>query len=184
MNEAEWLSSDDVGSMLEFLCRRRRIASGGARDSLTRSLHLFYLASCRGIWPLLTQEASRRGVELAEQFLDGKATAVQVREYNWYTEGAASFFDYADADDMIEIARSVAEIKSLPAQEWQAMLHPPMTADEIELRELLKRAAYFADYAMIYPNLRGFRAPPKTYRPFMSADILRKHVAYPGAVGE
>ena len=97
MNEAEWLSSDDVGSMLEFLCGRRRIESGDARDSLTRSLHRFYLASCRGIWPLLTQEASRRGVELAEQFLDGKATAEQVRDYNWYTEGAAFFFDYADA---------------------------------------------------------------------------------------
>jgi len=60
------------------------------------------------------------------------------------------------------------------------MLHPPEIADEVEPRELLKQAAYFADYAMIYPSLRPQRPPPERYRPFLSADLLRQHVAYPG----
>lgn len=185
MNEEEWLSSDDAGAMLEFLCDRRRILSESAQDSLTCSLHRFYLASCRGIWALLPQEASRRGVELAEQLLTGKATAECVREYSRYTEGAAFCIDYAATDgDMDAIAGWIAEIEALPAHELRAMLHPPRTADEIGPRELLKRAAYFADFAMIYPNLRPRRPPPVSYRPFLSAVILRQHVAYPGPVGE
>ena len=179
MNKAEWLSSDDAGAMLEFLFHRRLIMVEGERNSLTRSLHRFYLASCHDIWPLLPQEASRRGVELAEQFISGETTVENVREYNWYTEGAAFRIDYAAADG--DMDGWVAEVEALPAQELRAMLHPPRTADEIEPLELLKRAAYFADYAMIYPDLRPRRPPPMSYRPFLSAKILRQHVQYPGS---
>jgi hypothetical protein len=182
MNEAEWLSSDDAGAMLEFLFHRRVPMAERERNSLTRSLHRFYLASCRGIWPLLPQEASRRGIELAEQFISGETTVENVREYNWHTEGAAFRIDYAAAEgDMDAVAGWVAEVEALPAQELRAMLHPLRTADEIEPRELLKRAAYFADYAMIYPDLRPLRPPPMSYRPFLSAEILRQHVEYPGS---
>jgi hypothetical protein len=67
----------------------------------------------------------------------------------------------------------------------RAMLHPPGTADEVEPRELLLRAAYFADYAMIYPSLRPHGPPPGSYRPFLSAEVLRRHVRFPGpAAGE
>jgi hypothetical protein len=198
MTEAEWYSSDDAGAMLDFLWKRRGISphdidlrfggnvqasdAASAADDLTGSLHRFYLASCRGIWPLLPQEASRHGVELAEQFLAGKATAEQVSEYNWHTEGAAFCIDYAAAPgDREAIAQWVAEIDSLPAGKLRAMLHPPATADEVELRELLKRAAYFADYAMIYPSLSPQRPPPVSYRPFLSAALLRQYVRYPRA---
>ncbi|WP_331156140.1 hypothetical protein [Steroidobacter sp.] len=180
----EWLSSDDAGAMLEYLFHQRRNSYNGAGEGLTRSLHRFYLASCRGIWPLLPQEASRKGVELSEQFLAGKATAEQLSEYNWHTEAAAFRIDYADADDDMDVARWVAEVKALPAQELRAMLHPPSAADEAEPRELLKQAAYFADYAMSYQNLRRPEPPPMSYRPFLSAEILRQYVAYPGPVGE
>src|SRR5262249_43913611 len=132
-------------------------------------------------------EASRRGVELAERFLAGEVTAEQLREYNWYTEGAAFFFDYTKADDkegMDDIARYVLEVEAIPVQEFRAMFHPPTMADEIEPRELLKRAAYFADYAMIYSDLRKRRPPPMSYRQFLSAEVLRQHVAYPGPVVE
>jgi hypothetical protein len=63
------------------------------------------------------------------------------------------------------------------------MLHPPEVAQEIEPRELLKRAAYFVDYAMIFPSLRPKGPPPASYRPFLSAAVLRQHIAYPGATG-
>jgi hypothetical protein len=49
MNEVEWLNSDDAGSMLEFLCDRRRMLSERAQDSLTRSLDPVLFGMCRGI---------------------------------------------------------------------------------------------------------------------------------------
>jgi hypothetical protein len=179
MNETEWLSSDDASAMLEFLFHRRRNMNEVARKSLTCALHKFYLASCRAIWRLLPQEASRKGVELAEQFLVGKATSERVREYNRCTEAAAFCLQWPDAEDMEAIACWVAQIDALPARELRAMLHPPSTADEIDPLELLRRAAFFADYAMVYPNLRSPRPPLKCYRPFLSAEILRQHVEYP-----
>jgi hypothetical protein len=43
---------------------------------------------------------------------------------------------------------------------------------------LLKRAAYFADFAMIYPSLTPKGPPPKSYYPFLSAELLREFVGY------
>lgn len=200
MTEIDWNRSEDAGVMLDFLWQLRGVAPAGialrfggdvqdadatanAEDDLTPALHQFYLAACRGIWKLLPQEASRRGIELAEQFLAGVATAEVVSEYNWQTEEAAFVIDYNSAPE--EIARWVAEVRALPAAELRSMLHPPETADEVAAHELLMRAAYFADYAMSYPSLRPQGPPPDSYRPFLSADVLRRHIQYPGrAVGE
>jgi hypothetical protein len=195
MTEAKWHSSNDAGAMLDFFWQQHGVTphaidlrfGGGVKESDAaacaatnppRSLHRFYLESCRGIWKLLPQEASRRGVELAEKFLAGAATAEQVSKYNWDTEGAAFVIDYNTAPDWI--AGWVAAVRAMPEAELRAMLHPPETADEVEPRELLKRAAYFADYAMIYPSLRPQGPPPGSYRPFLSAEVLRRHVGYPG----
>lgn len=198
MTEAEWHRSNDAGAMLDFLWQRSgmspdgidlrfgsNVNASGAGDELIRALCRFYLASCRRIWPLLPQEDSRRGVEIAEQYLAGEATAEQVNEYNWDTELAAFRIEYAAVPgDTEAIAQWVAEVRALPAGELRAMLHPPETADEVEPRELLLRAAYFADYAMFYP-LHPVGPPPDRYRPFLSAEVLRQHVGYPGpAVGE
>jgi hypothetical protein len=89
--------------------------------------------------------------------------------------------DYAETPgEQGAIAQWIAEIERLSAGEFRAMLHPPTKAEDIELRELLKRAAYFADYAMIYPSLRPHGPPPGSYRPFLSAAILRQYLEYPG----
>jgi hypothetical protein len=37
-----------------------------------------------------------------------------------------------------------------------------------------KWAAYFADYAMVYPNLVPLGPPPESYDPFLSAGLLRE----------
>jgi hypothetical protein len=63
MMEQEWLACTDPKPMLAFL-----------RDKASdRKLRLLACACCRRIWQLLRDEGSRRVVEAAERFLDGKA---------------------------------------------------------------------------------------------------------------
>jgi hypothetical protein len=193
MTEAEWHGSDEAGAMLDYLWHRQGISpcridlrfGGDMRESapahsvpadLDRMLHRFYVASCRGIWKLLPQEASRRGVELAEQFIAGRASGKELSEFNWDVEAAAFCIDYNTDPEAID--RWVAEVRAIPEAELRSMLHPPAVALEIEPRELLKRAAYFVDYAMIYPSLSPKGPPPASFRPFLSAGLLRQHIGY------
>lgn len=193
MTEAEWNSCDDAGVMLDYLWQQYGVSpyfcdlrfGGDLRDDppenasvgLDRALHRFYVASCRRIWKLLPQEASRRGVELAEQFLAGEVSAEEISNYNWHVEGAAFCIDYNTAPE--DIQRWVGEVRALPADELRSILHVNEADEDIKPRELLKQAAYFVDYAMIYPSLSPKGPPPRVYRPFLSAAELRQYVSYP-----
>ena len=80
MNEQEWLTSEDPAAML------RCLLNGLAPDEVgefgyprpqrpsDRKLRLFACACCRQVWHLLTDERSRRAVEVAARYADGKAT--------------------------------------------------------------------------------------------------------------
>jgi hypothetical protein len=87
MTEQEWLACADPKPMLDFL-RRGIIAlvdelpTPESRETMrrtlegtivTRKLRLFACACCRHIWTLLTDERSRKAVEVTEQFIDGFA---------------------------------------------------------------------------------------------------------------
>jgi len=61
MSDDEWLNCDEPSVMLDSL----RIAKSD------RKLRLFAAACCRRIWHLLSDERSRRGVDVAESYFDG-----------------------------------------------------------------------------------------------------------------
>src|SRR5205814_5770850 len=70
MSEAEWLACNDPQPMLEFL-------RGKASD---RKLRLFAVACCRRVTNLMTYEAIRKAVEVAEQFAEGQASWQDLRD--------------------------------------------------------------------------------------------------------
>jgi hypothetical protein len=192
MNEVEWSECSDAGAMLEYLWSCHNIkpcgigmrfggdmrhvdASDSAIARLEGRLHRYYLVSCRAIWKLLPQEESRRGVEVAERYLMGKATAEEFKKANYEAEGAAFNIDYNVDPDAIN--QWVAEFQAIPKHELQSLLHPPTA--KIEARELLKRAAYFVDYAMVYPSLTPKGPPSRDSYVFLSAALLREMLGNP-----
>ena len=66
-----WLADEDFDFLLDFL--------GGIVKPSERKLRLFACACARSIWHLLTDEACREAIEVAEAFADGRTSADLLR---------------------------------------------------------------------------------------------------------
>jgi hypothetical protein len=80
MTETEWLACADPKRMLDAL----------RPYSSERKMRLFLCACARRLWPLLTIEEVRSGVEVAEQYADGRAAVgeldaarIRARDAHW-----------------------------------------------------------------------------------------------------
>lgn len=80
MTEQEWNKSGDPAAMLQHLTHHN-LASD-------RKLRWFACACVRRVWHLLTDERSRRAVEVAEQYADGEAGADELR---WAMDAAHAY---------------------------------------------------------------------------------------------
>src|SRR4051812_4555120 len=72
MTEAEWLACTDLFGLLRQV-RGERSQRDVPCVTSERKLRLFACASCRRIWPLLTDQRSREAVVVAERFADAQA---------------------------------------------------------------------------------------------------------------
>jgi hypothetical protein len=115
MTEAEWLACNDPKPLLEFL-------RGKGTD---RKLRLFACACCRRAWDSMPDPRSRKAVETAEDYADGRATdeelhivshdalsAAQVKATeaelladNWRTRLNASFAPWAAVEATVRNGR-------------------------------------------------------------------------------
>jgi hypothetical protein len=97
MTEAEWLACTDPTPMLELL-------RGNVGD---RKLRLFACACCRRLGHLLTDERSRRALDIAERYADRLASAGELRaaESEGYLAVGEALPDFpGDVSDPVQAA--------------------------------------------------------------------------------
>jgi hypothetical protein len=153
MTEAEWQACGDPRPMQQALW-------GKVSD---RKLRLFAVACCRGISQLMTNETSRRTVEIAEQFADGLATdqersharklvlcVAETRETTgtptapkWERRAASAAY-YAVAGEAAKAGLSASELV-VEALIWREGGHNECDWEAIRTTEWLRQTGHLRD---------------------------------------
>jgi len=125
VDEREWLTCAEPDRMLKFL---------GKKYS-PRKLRLFAVACCRKVWHLL-EDASRRAVEVAERYADGRASERELDEageaawddgYTWEQENPAVWVTLHDASKAAVDASAwaaglaVGPVDSMGTERWEPL---------------------------------------------------------------
>jgi len=190
MTKDDWFQCNDAAIMIQYLWTREPFHSIAEKfknypnsedftdyQNITLPLYKYYLACCREIWLLLPQEESKKGIRLAEQYIDGRVSWDKISEYNWDVEAAAFTFEYDSEPEKIKTW--VKEAESFSGELISKILNNDDNKKKIDTRSLLMDAAYFADYAMIYPSIQPMGLPSSSYHKFLFHDLLREYVEYP-----
>ena len=117
------------------------------------------------------------GVEAGEKYCRGEITWEEARETDWYSEASTFLFDYND-ENLPEVASFVAQITQ-EREKIERLLIPASSFDGQSVRELLKNAAYFANFALCYPAIRfgkGSRSQLEAYGKFMPLELFEAMV--------
>jgi hypothetical protein len=171
MTESEWLGCDNPQPMLGWLGKNGLFTEGKAR--------LFAVGCCRRIWRLLTDERSRRAVEVAERYTDGRATkeelsaaVTQAREAVSDPAGAPFAAWAAVGGDRVftTVAASAAWAAGEAAEAAAGIQHTPTDADpwpvtspeQLPLRQGQALRAEWGGQAALLRCIAGnpFRPPP------------------------
>ena len=147
--------------------------SSDDKSEIERKLHKYYLACARRLFPLLSQPESREGIALGEKYLAGSASLDELREYDWYSEGAVFAIEYDKGAE--DVANMISDVRSMPRVELVALLNGFDRAFENDSKRILYMAAYFANFAMIYPFMRNRGTISQQYTPFLNADLFDEH---------
>lgn len=184
MTDAEWNASDDVRPMLRYL----RDSWQGDEAELDRLLHRYYVASCRRLWKLLPLEASRTCVEVAERFLDGKATAEELSAAEYEAEGAAFLFERWDEIgrrtgltfhdlEPDRVSACIRQFEAIPPEDLERLIGKADPNEFESPRDVLGAVAYLVSMSSCYHGLHPKNVIEDLYAPFLSADLLREMVA-------
>jgi hypothetical protein len=114
MNQATWNSYTEPQEMLEALR-----ASGRASE---RKRRLFAVACCRRIWPLLTDERSRKAVEVAERQADGDLDLTAASKARGEAHAAAGERNARTGDPAPAAERLRGQMEAAAAQAAAAVL--------------------------------------------------------------
>jgi hypothetical protein len=135
MTEGEYKHCLDPSRLLQFL--RSRYAYPAEKAS-NRKLRLFACACCRRIWHLLTDDRSRRAVELSEMYADGFVTQEEVEAAGKAVVGAYSIY----TNSCIGYAVAGAAFGSFNSREAIGILERSAQADEGVVHSSLLRDIY------------------------------------------
>ncbi len=134
--------------------------------SLIPTLHRYFLACCWKIQHLIPQKHLRNGIVSAEQWIEGEIDDEELNRLNWHAEAECFRIDYAKTPENFEcIQKLVDEIPELQGMPFE------------EAKNILKKAAYFAETSMVYPRIN--KAPfvkSLCTSKFLCADLLREYV--------
>lgn len=188
MTEAEWLACDRPAEMLRlFRGTLTQLASGGhvrhPPDVVAvseRKLRLFACACVRQVWQRLTDERSRKAVEVAEKYADALASEIE----RLAACGEAHIvFAHGEAGEPAWMAWQVT--CNEPTRIWANAKHPSRTTQASLLREIIGSPfrpvrlplawAPLSDFAGEWgspEDIERLRAEGHIVCPWQTADVL------------
>jgi hypothetical protein len=154
MTEADWLTSTNPQAMLSFLRDSGRLS--------VRKGRLFASAATRRIWHLLTDQRSRKAVEIAEAYLDGKADSKARSKAQGDAHQAAGELNLRVAQALSPAERKSKQVAAMAASAAAAVLQDGLVWQYAASAQLAAaHAAYAAAVAVKFAaRVKGLAARP------------------------